>query len=503
MNIDSELEATGEETSETPVKQPLNLGVDVHKKSSCERHVKVTIPREDIDRYFKTQFDDLVPKAEVAGFRAGKAPRQLIESRFRKQVADQVKGSLLIDSLAQISEGDHFSAISEPDLAYDKVDIPEDGPMTFEFDIEVRPEFQMPSWKGMTLERPEREVTEAEIDWRVEMLRKRQADVIPVEGPIIAGDTAVCNLKGTLDGKGVFSADELSVRVLPLLSMVDAKVEGFDKLMIGANSGEKRTTVVEVSEFAENAELQGKKVELEFEVLDVKRTEANTDEEMVARYGGGSIGAIKDMIASSLKNQLAYEQRQSLRNQISRTLTDAAGWDLPPDLLRRQFRRELNRALMEMKSSGFSESEIQARENVLRQDALRRTETLLKEHFILERIAEEENIEDSPQDYEAEISRIAQSSNDSPRRVRAKMERTGQMDVLRNMIIERKVIELIEENAQVTVVPAKPFAHETVEAIDIAIGGTKVEHIPEAKYDDQPQQPIPGSAAATAKTSIG
>jgi trigger factor len=128
---------------------------------------------------------------------------------------------------------------------------------------------------------------------------------------------------------------------------------------------------------------------------------------------------------------------------------------------------------------------------------------LLKEHFILERIAEEEKIEDLPEDYEAEIVRIAVSSNDSPRRVRARMERAGQMDVLRNMIIERKVIELIEENAQVRIVPAKPFAHETVEAIDVAIGGTRVEHIPEAKYDDQPQQPIPGSAAATAKSSIG
>ncbi len=107
----------------------------------------------------------------------------------------------------------------------------------------------------------------------------------------------------------------------------------------------------------------------------------------------------------------------------------------------------LDRAVMEMRSSGFSEQELVARENTLRKNILEKTETLLKEHFILERIAEQESVEDEPQDYEIEIARIAMQQNDSPRRVRARLERAGQMDSLRNMIIERKVIDLITESA--------------------------------------------------------
>ncbi len=79
----------------------------------------MTVPREDIDRYFDNEFSELMPKAAVPGFRAGHAPRKLVETRFRKDVAEQVKSSLLMDSMAQVNEEQDLSAISEPDFDLD------------------------------------------------------------------------------------------------------------------------------------------------------------------------------------------------------------------------------------------------------------------------------------------------------------------------------------------------------------------------------------------------
>ena len=59
----------------------------------------VTIPRSEVDRYRKEAFNDIVPKAQLPGFRNGKAPRKLVESQFKEQVAEQVKSSLVMDSL--------------------------------------------------------------------------------------------------------------------------------------------------------------------------------------------------------------------------------------------------------------------------------------------------------------------------------------------------------------------------------------------------------------------
>ena len=152
------------ETIETEEKEKLDLAVEVKETSACERHVTVTVPRSDIEKYFDKQFDELVPRAEVPGFRVGKAPRQLVEKKFRKQLTGQVKGSILMDSLSQVSDSQDFSAISEPDLDFEQVVIPEEGDLTYEFNIEVRPEFDLPEWKGLSLERPEREFTDEDID---------------------------------------------------------------------------------------------------------------------------------------------------------------------------------------------------------------------------------------------------------------------------------------------------------------------------------------------------
>merc|ERR1712000_244630 len=93
--VTSETELASEESTDQE-KPKLALEVKVDEPSACQRHVTVTVSRDDIERYFKEAFDDLAPKAEVPGFRAGRAPRKLVESKFREQMSDQVKGSLLM-----------------------------------------------------------------------------------------------------------------------------------------------------------------------------------------------------------------------------------------------------------------------------------------------------------------------------------------------------------------------------------------------------------------------
>ena len=488
MNTELENDLADESVEETPT---LNLKVKVDETSACERHVTVTIPAEDIERYFQQKFDELAPNAEVPGFRVGKAPRQLVENRFRKQVADQVKGSLLMDSLAQINEEQDFSAISEPDFDFESITIPDEGPMTFEFDIEVRPEFEMPEWKGLKLERFEEEVADGQIDEELNKLAGRFADLAPVDQPAQLGDHVVVNLSSQFDGKPINSVNEQMIEVRPKLSFGDAMLEDFDKLMVGAAAGDTKSATVKVSEFASNDELQGKELELAFEVLDVKRIDAEEPEQLAEKLGLESVDEMRNLVRQNLESQVQYRQRQSIRKQISTLLTESADWELPQDLLKRQSRRELDRALIEMRSSGFSEQQILAQENSLRHNVLSRTETMLKEHFILERIAEAEEIQDEDQDYDAEIERIAAQRNDSPRRVRARLERTGQMDSLRNMIIEQKVLQMIEDNAEFKSVKPDHEAAEDTTALDFFVSGQDDEEIPEAKYDEGQAEPLP------------
>ena len=320
-------------------KPKLNLGVKVDETSACERHVTVSIPRDDIERYFSEKFDELAPNAEVPGFRAGKAPRRLIESRFRDQVQDQVKGSLLMDSLAQINDDEEFSAISEPDFDFESINIPDEGPMTYEFNIEVRPEFDMPEWKGLALNRTEQEFTDKEVDSEILKLGARTADMVPVEEAAKPGDFLVVDLVASHGGKEVSSASEQLVELRKNLSFGDGQLDGFDKLMEGCKSGDKKTAKVKISDYASNEELQGEEVELEISLLDVKRIEEVDPNAVAENLGFDSIDALRDLMKENLKSRLQYTQRQEIREQISALLTESANWELPQDLLKRQSRR--------------------------------------------------------------------------------------------------------------------------------------------------------------------
>jgi len=466
---------------------PLNLTVDVASPSACERRVTVTIPREDIERYYDNAYGELMPTSAVPGFRVGRAPRKVVEHRYKDQVTDQVKSSLLMDSLGQISDDKQFTAISEPNFDLEAVEVPDEGPMTFEFTIEVRPEFDMPRWKGLKLKRLTREFTDEDVAEQLEQMLARYGQLAPFEGAASPGDYLTVNITSRADGKQVAHEEEEVVRIRPRLSFTDGHVDGFDKLMTGVKAGDKRTAEVELTGDAPNAELRGKKVAVEFEVLDVKQLKLPELTPEFLKEIGDYAGEedLRTAIRQNLERQLDYQQQRDVRAQITSLLVKSADWQLPQGLLERQSARELERAVMELRRSGFSESEIRARENLLKQNSKATTATALKEHFILERIAEEEGIDVAEGDYEKEIFLIAMQSGESPRRVRAQLEKRGLMDVLRNQIVERKVLEAVQKEAKFKDEKYVPERSDT-EAISMAAGGgSAIPQVTEAKAETE------------------
>jgi trigger factor len=269
-----------------------------------------------------------------------------------------------------------------------------------------------------------------------------------------------------------------------VLSFRDGKIDGFDKVMKGVKAGDTRQGTAKLTSDAPNESLRGREITSVFEVLEVKKLELpELSPQMLKEIGDFNTEAeLRDAIEEDLKRQAEYHQQQEARRQVTATLTESANWQLPPELLRRQSRRELDRAVLELRRNGFSDAEINAYQNDLRQNSAVSTARALKEHFILERIAEDQKFEADEDDYQSEIQLIATQSGESARRVRARLEKQGLMDSLRNQIIERKVIDLVLSHAQFKEVPYKPKGHET-EAMDQAAGGESEESsIPEAKH---------------------
>jgi len=478
---DAPVNGTDDAAEEEP--SELTLEIDIDERSACERHITVSVSRDDIDRYFDKEFSELVTSAQVPGFRTGKAPRKLIETRFRKDVADRVKSSLLMDSIGQVSDSEELSPISEPDFDFEAVELPDDGPMKFEFDLEVRPQFDMPQWKGLKVEKPVREFTDADVDLEVENALARFGQLVPKDEPAASGDYITTNLSFVHNGTTISSAEEEVIRIRPVLSFRDGKIEDFDKLLDGAKPGDKLSAEAKLTDDAPNQALRGETVTAEFEVLEVKQLDLPemTTEFLQSIGDFESEADLRDAVKDNLERQLEYQQHRRAREQVTAALTVAADWELPPALLERQSAREMNRAVLELQRSGFGEEEIRAYENQLRQNSREETARALKEHFILERIAEDQDVDADEGDYESEITLLALQSGETPRRVRARLEKSGSMDALRNQIIERKVIDLILAEATFEETPYQPETSDE-SAINRAAGGGEDESdIPEAQ----------------------
>ena len=478
--------------AEADALQPLDLDVVIDTVSTCERRVKVTIPRADIDRFRDEAIGELMPGALLPGFRPGRAPRRLVSSRFKTELAEQVRSKLLAAAMTQVSEQRKLSPISEPDLDINAVLLPDDGPLTFEFSIEVRPEFELPSWKGLSISRPAREIGADDVEESLGHLLRERGRFVPHDGPPETGDLIVANVSFRLGDRVLAEAREAEIVVRDRLSFADAELPGFASLVSKARPGTTVTAAVRVSDEAAVEEARGRDVEMTLEVLDVKRHELPEMTPALLEELGGfdSPAALRDAVRRQLEGQLEWHRRRKVRQQVASALTASASWELPPALLRRQAQRELERAILELRRSGFDDDSIRRHVNELRQTVMASTARALKEHFILERIAEEEGVVDTPADYDEEIRAIAAQSGESPRRVRASLERRGIMDVLRNQIVERKTIDLVTSHASFKDTPFE-FPRPDAEAVDLAVCGAVVgeEEIPTATQPDPGVRP--------------
>ncbi|MEM9368232.1 MAG: trigger factor [Planctomycetota bacterium] len=491
--------AADQDASEAPT---LQLEMTVEAPQSCLRDVVVTIPPSEVQRYLKEAYDELVPEAQVPGFRAGRAPRKLVEKQFKDRVKDRVKGSLLMDSLSQVTEKAEFSAIGEPDFEYESIDLPDEGEFKFQFQIEVRPEFATPDWKGIPLVKPVEEITDEDVSAATKRVLARYATMEASDEPAEMGDKLLMTAK-FLDGDTVVSEmDEERVTLSEKLSFSDANCVEFGSVMTGAKEGDTRTAKVEMmAEHADEA-MSGKELAGEFHVVEVLKQELpELTEDLLDELGEfDSKDEFDEFVRNSLERQANYRTEQAVRGNVVEQLLKDADFELPPALVRRQNRRELDRKVLDLRRSGFDEEMIRRFVNANRQNMMASTESALREHFILEQIAEQAEVDAEPSEYDAEIELIAEQSDSTVRRVRARLEKSGQMDALRNQIIERKVIEMISNAANVTEEPVEketPPQHEEFAVFYDVVATKDTDAIPEAKYDDNtPKGGQPGDLPA-------
>jgi trigger factor len=382
-------------------KRRLELAVDIHDAGPCKKHLRVSIPRAEIDRQFEESLESLRKDAAVPGFRPGRAPRQLVVKRFKKQVAEQVKSSLLMSSLQQIDTEYHLDPITQPQLDVAAIELPDEGPMSFEMDIEVRPQFELPNYRGLSVKRPIKEITEADIDTQLQSYLERHGQIVPkLDAAAELGDYLTADLVFFRpNGTVLNEVKEIQFRLQPELRYQDGAIPNLGAVLTGVRPGETRQVEAKMGTAAADPDLRGKTIRVQVRVHDLKQVRLpEIDQAFLNSIEFESLDELRKAVHEALQRRLQTQQRQALRDQILDELLRQTPFELPTDLVAREESNTIRRLVMELRQGGMSDNEIRAREAQIRANAHESTQRSLKELLLLAKIADAENIKVEDED---------------------------------------------------------------------------------------------------------
>ena len=459
-------EGPSTESKEEPPE--LKNTVTIEEAGPCRKKVIIEIPAEKIKKVTDEQYETLRKEAMVPGFRKGRAPRRLLERRFGKETLEQVKLKLVADASEAVVKDSKLQTIGEPDIDVEKIELPAEGRLTFDFEVEVRPEFELPELEGIPVTRTKLEVTDEQIDREVEQMRRwagiwtprPEQSAAELDDQIIA-DVAI-KVEGVEEEQKL---NNVEIYVRPNGFVGEVPVDKLDELLVGATVGQTKETSVEVPKTFFREEYRGKKVDIRIDVQDIKWLKpVDLDENFLKRYGVENEDELRDKIQDMLQSRLENQGRTEMTEQIYQHLLDNTDFDLPLDVVARQARTVLQRQYTNLLMRGLSREQIAEQIEQLQAGSEQQAKQQLKTFFIMDKVADKLGISVSDEEINGHIAQLAIQRQQRPERLREEMARDGSLAQFSLEVRQDKCIAKMLETAKITETKAKAKAAKAKKA---------------------------------------
>jgi len=426
------------------------MDVTVEDVAACRKKLTITFPRDEIDQKFNERFTELEREALVPGFRPGRAPRRLIEKRFREAVGEEVRAKLVAEGFEKAIEEQNLDVIGEPDVDPDKITLPDEGEMTFSIELEVRPEFNLPDdYSHIPLEGVEQpEVTDASVEAALERLREQHGRMEPAAEDDEARDNDILTCDLSVQAGDVMVVDRTNVR-LPVaqIAVEGIRLDNLPELLKGAKVGETLTAKITIGDEADNEDARGKEAELRIKIGAVARVVLPDDAALLEAADYEDMDALKAAMKRQQESEGSIAFRRAQERAIEDWLLEAVPFDLPDALTKRHASRLLSRQLVNLQYRGIPAQEIESRLDEIRGASDDQAARDLKLHFILDAIAQKEKVEATDAEVNARVRFIAAQYRRKEERLREEMTSAGTLESLRSQILEDKVLRMLLDKA--------------------------------------------------------
>lgn len=413
----------------------------------CKHSLEISVPVEEVESETGKVVSSFQAKAKLPGFRPGKAPASLIRKQFQSDIRQQVLENLIPRYLQKRVEEEELRLVGRPDIT--KVKFDQGEPLEFTAEFEVSPDIELKEYKDLTVQYHEPEITDEDINQRIESIRDRKAEYINIDPrPLEDGDFAVVSLETIAGVEGdPVKQDELMIEI-------GAKdtVAGFTEGLRGASPGETREFDVTYPEDYGQSKLAGRTVRFKAHVKGVRKKELPELNDEFAKDLGDyqSLEELKEVIRKTIFSERQYEAQQEAKNKLVETLVDTHEFSIPEAYVDRQIQNRLEQTLRTLQAEGADIKNLKLDWQKVREAQRDKAVREVKASLLLGKIADRESIAATRDEVDREVERMAKQQREPVAAVKFRMEKDGSLNRVASHIQTEKTLNFLFEHSRKT-----------------------------------------------------
>ncbi len=427
------------------------LKIAVEQGSSWSRRLSITVPADRVRRTRGKVAEQIAQGVRLPGFRKGKLPQRVIEQRFGPSIDQETIDRLVQEAYREALESEGIIPIDRgriDDVKYDPA-----AEMTFEVEVEVRPEIELARLDGFTASRPPAQVTDADVDAVIERLRDERATWVPIEAGSrpAYGDQVLIDITSLdgdeADGEEAGSEDEEPNSYRIRLGEGQA-IGGVEDAVLTLAPGETGEFSVAFPDDFPDESRRGQEQRLRITLQEAERKELpELDENFVREVGEfDSLEAFRERARTDLEADAEQRSEADVRRQLIDQLVDANPFEVPESMIRRYVSYTLGEPQTdeEREKMGPLSPEQEEQLEQLRQELRPQAERGLKRTLAIEAIAQAEGLNATQDEIDVKVEELAERHGQTASAVWLQLEKSGQLEALEREITEDKVFEFLK-----------------------------------------------------------
>ena len=413
-----------------------------------ERRLHFAVPKAQIEGEIRKRLAQLAKTAKIPGFRPGKVPLKMVAQQYGPQVRSDVISDTVQASLNDAIRTQNLRVAGYPRIE-PKPDVAADE-FAFSAVFEVYPEIKLGDLAAVTITRPVAEVTAADVDRTIEILRRQRARYEPVTRSVEAGDRAIVDFTGTIDGTEFPGGQARDFAI----TLGEGKMlPEFESALSGMVAGEQKRFSLTFPADYHGKEVAGKHAEFALTVKSISEPHLPPiDAEFAKNFGiaSGNLDELRAEIAANLGVELKRKIEGVLKDQVTKALQSTSELVVPKSLVELEAQSLRERAIAELKNRGVKTEELELPEDAFRPQAEERVAFSL----VLNEIVRQHQLQARPEQIRALVEEAAQSFEQPEAVIRWHYEQPDRLNEYEVRAVERNVIDWVLQRARVEDQPA-------------------------------------------------